>query len=99
MDSLPDCNPLAAPPIRLGTAKRNFGNVTLQVYKEELEQNLSIKVEGVTDLKHADMYPLFLEMPRTKKTIDIVVASDLPFNYEQFLEVHHDKFFVVGTSY
>lgn len=106
VDFLPPCDPDTTfpakpkvPPIRLGTPKRNFGNVTLQVYKEAMEQSGFFEFEAVTDLKHADLYPLFLEMPRTENTVDIVVASDLPFNHGQFLKGNLDKFFVVGTSY
>lgn len=86
------------PPIRLGTAKRNYGNVTLQVYKHGLEKQ-GLDIEAVTNLPHTQMYKLFTEMPRTENTVDFVVASDLPFNHRQFLEGKFDLFFVAGTSY
>lgn len=90
--------PQVQPPIRLGTANRNYGNVTLQVYNHVLKR-AGFSIETVTDLKHKDMYPLFTEIPRMKDTIDIVVASDLPHKHAQFLEGKHDMFFVAGTSY
>lgn len=107
VDFLPPCEahiplppPQVPPPIRLGTAKRNYGNVTLQVYNKVMESSDAVyKIETVTDLNHKEMYSLFTEMPRTKNTIDIVVASDLPYNHRQYLEGKFDVFFVAGTSY
>jgi hypothetical protein len=107
VDVLPSCNAHHTPPplpqvqplIRLGTANRTYGNVTLQVYKEVMERSGYYDIETVTDLKHEDMYPLFTEMPRTENTIDIVVASDLPYNHGRYLAGKWYVFFVAGTSY
>jgi len=96
---IPPLQPQVAPPIRLGTGRRNYGNATLQVYKQVMEDSGFYTFETITDMKHKDMYQLFTEMPRTENTIDIVVASDLPNNHGQFLEGKHDVFFVIGTSY
>lgn len=64
-----------------------------------MERSGFYDIETVTDLKHEDMYPLFTEMPRTENTIDIVVASDLPYNHGRYLAGKWDVFFVAGTSY
>jgi len=84
--------------IQLATPVASFHNATLQVYKKVLEDR-GYKVNAITAINHAEMYPFFTGAHGKKPYVDMVVSSDLPNNHAPWLKNYTDAYDVVGTCY
>jgi hypothetical protein len=98
----PDMVPPAEwpPPIRIGTPNGLYGVGVLKLYKQLMEATSSgLELDIVSNMAHADMYPLFTEIPWTMNTINILFRSDLPVNHGGFFKGIDHLFNIVGTLY